>query len=276
MSISFRVLDDSPQTALVSFPQGIPWNLEEMTVSIREKPSKKKRKRAVIGSLNGVEYIGNNFNEGESYKSDVSRYAIGLLDEQSGKMEVVPIDHPYVLRPQLHVASSGRETSIMSNYDRKLSLTESFGSKKKQRAQRAAASNIIKTENISGVNAIESVMAHLGDSTVANGTATTLDAAEAAVEQHRLQMLPEYDITAASPELCYPISSLLPAFIMDNVGQMYDSLTESYTGEDLAVFWRNELSLHEAPNLVSESCTCIPRPCASLPTSLLLFFSPHT
>ena len=250
MSVTFKVVDKPPQTALVSFPQGIPWNIEEMTVSVRQS-MKKKRKRQVIGSLNGVEYIGNNFKEGESSKNNVSRYAIGLLDQKTGEIEIVPIDHPFALRPQLQVASTGRETSNMSNYDRKLSLTETFGSKKKQRAQRAAASNIIKTENISGVDAIETVMAGLSESTQADGTGTTLDAAEAAVDQHRILMLPAFELTASEPEMCYPLDSLIPVYILDAVGEMHDFILSGCSAADIVGFWKNELSAKDAPKIVS-------------------------
>ena len=146
MSMIFNVTESVTTAALVSFPLGVPWSLDEMRLSIKERPSKKsKRKRMIVGTLNNIEYHGTNYAEGEGLKDDVSRYAIGLLDERTKKIDVLPIDHPYVLRPQLKVASSGRETSIATDYERKQSLTEAFGSKKKIRSQRAAASNIILT-----------------------------------------------------------------------------------------------------------------------------------
>jgi len=64
--------------ALVSFPQGIPWHLEDMSVSLL----KRKRKRIVAGSLNDIEYVGCNFGE-SSLRLDSSRFAIALLDEKS-------------------------------------------------------------------------------------------------------------------------------------------------------------------------------------------------
>jgi hypothetical protein len=88
------VSEDKP-AALVSFPQGIPWHLEEMNLNVLEKaksasgPNKRKRKRIVVGSLSDVEYLGCNFGD-SSARLDSSCFAIALLDEKSGLLEVIP------------------------------------------------------------------------------------------------------------------------------------------------------------------------------------------
>ena len=235
MSLTFRVDERSARTALVCFPQGVSWDLEEMQVGVRERQSKRKRKRKVVASLNGVQFDSGS----DSQKNDVSRYAIGVVNEKTGEVEVFPVDHPYVLRPQVHVQSGmRRESSALSNYERKQSLTEAFGSKKKQRAQRAMASNVISTENISGVNAVETVMSGLlaGSSEDANsgevlstGTETIVGAADKALEAHRHQLLPAFNLSTTEVKNCYPLHLLIPAQVMDSLGELFDHAVEAAT-----------------------------------------------
>ena len=213
----FKVVEEKPRTALVSFPQGIPWNVEEMQVSVQERASKKKRKRKVTASLNGFEFIGS-----DAHKYDASKYAIGVLDESTGVVEVVPVDHPYILRPQVRLQSGiRRESSGLTNYERKQSLTEAFGSKKKQRAQRAMASNVISTENISGVGAVEAVMSELADNG-GPGIETIVNAADKALEAHRKNFLPPFDLSATDVKNCYPLHLLIPTNVIDSLSEIYE------------------------------------------------------
>ena len=89
---------------------------------------------------------------------------MGVLDRRSGTMQLTAAEHIFVMKPQLVSKNDVVRNSAMWNFDRKASLTEEFGSKKKKRAVRAAQSNIISSENISGATAVESAMSEHFDS----------------------------------------------------------------------------------------------------------------
>ena len=258
--LSVLVNDQNARTALVAFPQGVPWHVEEMTIAIQEKISSRKsnsssssggssskRKRSVTGSLDNVQYSSGG--SSDSAKNDVYKYALGVIDETNGTMEVIPVDHPYILRPQLELQAtiSTRESTMMSSYDRKQSLTEAFGSKKKQRAMRAVASNLIKTENISGVDAVEEAMDEVNDmNLIADGSSTVLDGANNALEAHRLQFLPPFDTSTNELKKCYPISKLIPAFLMEALDEVYTNIEAS---KDFSECTESSLSLDDFWNL---------------------------
>ena len=152
-SITLTVTNPEPSNSfVVAFPQGIPRDLDEVDIRVEQWKDGKRKKRMITGELKGVSYVGSNYEEGSSKKIvDVCKYAIGVFDEQTGEIQVTPIDHPYVMRPKIAAHSTAaRTTTTMTSYERKSALTDAFGSKKKQRALRAAQSNVISTENISG------------------------------------------------------------------------------------------------------------------------------
>lgn len=141
---------------------------------------------------------------------------------------MIPTDHPYTLRPNIGIQSTRRNQSNLSNYERKQSLTEAFGSKKKQRAQRAASSNIISSENISGVGAIESAMNGLNEAAAIAGTETVLDGATKAQEFNRAQLLPAYDLSTDDVTKVYPIEALIPSAVMRCLGDVFDTMYAEY------------------------------------------------
>lgn len=111
-----------------------------------------------------------------------------MYNEQTKKFKMHVTDHVYALRSapadETHNnSSSGFENSkdsIRSAPERRKSLIEEFGSKKKKRALRAAASNTISAENISGAVALES---SLYTSNMSDINQELVDAAEEALSK---------------------------------------------------------------------------------------------
>ena len=250
MSTTIKVNDSTPQSLLISFPQGIPWNLEDSMISMKENSL--KRKRMVVASLNDIEYSGCNFGE-DSFKNDVCKYVIGVLDEKSGKLEIIPMDHPYSLRPNIKIASNIRtQSTTLSNYERKQSLTDAFGSKKKKRAQKSVASNTILTENISGSNAIEVAMKTIIDDPIEQGTKKFMDAAEKALEINRIQLLPSFNTDTLDVEDAYPLTSLIPDPIIASIRDTYDSFMVDYDESEssIAEYWAQYFNDDDSPQIV--------------------------
>ncbi len=151
----FTTKDDVHEFPLiVSFPQGIPQNIEDMQINASQK-SGKSVKTQITSKLNGVAFKGANFGELAGGK-DGFKYAIAIHNTKNKQIRVIPTDHIYVLKPHLLVSEAPTRQSSMTYQERKQSLTEEFGSRKKKRALQAAQSNVISTENISGASALES------------------------------------------------------------------------------------------------------------------------
>jgi hypothetical protein len=82
-----------------------------------------------------------------------------------------------------------------------------FGSKKKKRAMRAAQSNTILSENISGFSAVESAVSEHFEEFEA--TTVLMNAADEALEQNRQALLPKYNLAAESADEAYPIDAII-------------------------------------------------------------------
>lgn len=144
---------DNPTNAplLVSFPGGVPaFSLDDMEVYASRLSSTKLSapKTKLRVSLDQLVYESNDFGE-NSAKKDCYTFAIGVIKARDdSKMHIYPAGHPYTLRTKPKEFAS--RVNEMTNAARKESLTQEFGSKKKKSQVRAAKSNLISAENISG------------------------------------------------------------------------------------------------------------------------------
>lgn len=148
-------VDDFPK--IVTFPLGVPENVEEMQINVAQKPSTKKVKTIVSSKINGITYKGTDF--GDSVKVEGCKYAVAIHDVKANKIRIVGANHVFGLEPQFDAFVAPVRQSTMTYSERKKSLTEEFGSTKKKRAMKAAASNVISAENIAGVSALENALA---------------------------------------------------------------------------------------------------------------------
>jgi hypothetical protein len=146
---------------LVSFPGGVPaFQLNEMGVVATRMIATKSsgNKTRVKVTLDNLMYEGHDFGDNAA-KKDVYHYAIGVIrKDDDSKLHIYPTGHPYSLRtkPKTFVSKTAR--SSMTNLERRESLTQEFGSKKKKSQVRAAKSNLISAENISGAKDLRSMV----------------------------------------------------------------------------------------------------------------------
>ena len=138
---------------LVSFPLGVPQ--DDCVVSATKKESSKVCKRIVTtkGTSSSFQYKGSDFGDA-STKKNCTGFAVGIRNKTTGKIEVVRADHVFVMRPEDKTIDIDARKSL-TNMERRVSLTEEFGSSKKKRALKAAQGNLISSENIYGATAIE-------------------------------------------------------------------------------------------------------------------------
>jgi hypothetical protein len=143
---------------LVSFPQGIPVNVEDMSLLVGRKQSGKTAKTLITSSFDKVVYKGNDYGE-NTVKKDSCKYAVGVYDEKTKKIKLVKTDHIFVLKPHIETKDvTAPRNSTMDYATRRQSLTDEFGSRKKKRALQAEKSNTILTENISGAKSIQNIL----------------------------------------------------------------------------------------------------------------------
>ena len=162
MAALVEKIENSNFPILVSFPQGIPNDCEDLmlTAGIKQTNTSNNnstRKMMIIGEgMNSITYKSEN----SSSIPDVSKYAIGVIDQKTGKMTIIQTDQVFTMRPQFKISESNKRprNSSMNNSERRQSLTEEFGSRKKKRALHAAQSNTISIENISGAATIENIL----------------------------------------------------------------------------------------------------------------------
>lgn len=146
---------------LMSFPGGVPaFQLDEMDVVASRLIATKAgaAKTRVKVSLDNLLYEGNDFGD-NAVKKDVYQYAIGVIrKDDDSRLHIYPAGHPYALRTKPKTFVSKTNHASMTNMERKESLTQEFGSKKKKSQVRAAKSNLISAENISGAKDLRSLV----------------------------------------------------------------------------------------------------------------------
>jgi hypothetical protein len=212
---------------LVSFPQGIPTITKATTVQISQKNSKgKKIKRKITSEFDDITYSATEF-DGDGSKSEYCKYAIGVVDEVSRTCDVYPVNHIYLMRPvyQERVSGALKNTASMSSYERRKSLTEEFGTKVKKKRLHDTESNIITDDTILGKNALESVVEDIANDVAANQDMDIhVTAADKALHENRLKMLPLFDPKANSVDKAYPLHGLIPDYIMKKLRELHDEL----------------------------------------------------
>jgi hypothetical protein len=225
----------------LSFPLGVPGDVDDMELlaQARQTTGKKKRKqqyrvRGILATSGyTLEFAADDFQDG----ADLCRFAVGVVEAGSAEMTVHKADHIFLMRPKLgQFAEAPEATGEMSYADRKKSITEEFGSRKKKRALKAAESNRISTENIAGADAVEFAITDAlmqlgggdGDDDGGN-TAVVLNAAADALEKNRTLNLPPFNREAQTLEDAYPLDGLVPQAVADAMKQSYTEMDDPDT-----------------------------------------------
>jgi hypothetical protein len=147
------------------------------------------------------------------------------------------------------------ESSNVPSYLRRKALTEAFGSRKKQRAVKAAESNIISIENISGANVIEDRIAdsisQSSSGAVAEGA---VDAAEKALAEQRGHVLPPFNMAATECSEAYPITGIIPEELHAALVEVYDGMLAAAPA---TIDTKSAWLAHYFPNLSGDSIAAL-------------------
>jgi hypothetical protein len=164
--ISVSSLESQDFPLLVSFPLGVPAHHEEMSLTVARKQVGKSTRTAISSAFHDVTYKGSDYGE-YTAKKDTCKYAVGVYDEKTKKLKLIKTDHVYVMKPHIESKTVVPRVSEMGYDQRRQSLTEEFGSRKKKRALAAEKSNTILTENIAGASSMQNILSPTPKSTVA-------------------------------------------------------------------------------------------------------------
>jgi hypothetical protein len=248
------IKNESP--ILLSFPSGAPDDGKESDFISLQLWQKKKvgsrTKRILSLEQSGIEYRGCDFGaNGSSF--DSCNYAVGVYDASTKTLQLFPALHPFAMNqvPLADSKATEADSSNVPSYLRRKALTEAFGSRKKQRAVKAAESNIISIENISGANVIED---RIADSIIQSNSGAVaqgaVDAAEKALAEQRGQVLPPFDLAATECSEAYPITGIIPEELHSALVEVYDSqLAAATCNMDTKAEWL----AHYFPHLSGDS-----------------------
>jgi hypothetical protein len=240
--------DDANIPKLLSFPSGAPHDTSNAELFLWRKKSGSKVKQTLTCEADGIVFRGTDYGVGSGASSDSFNYAIGVYDKSSHTMSLVPTHHPFAMsRLPLTDTSSGA-VSDMTSWERRSALTEQFGSRKRQRAAKAAESNIISYENISGAGDVEANMAER--SLKVEEGAKVASAAQLALSEQRLQLLPAWNELAVDMSEAYPLDDLLPEDVRTVLAEEYAAKVAQMSADSITD--KNSWLDHFFPNVSGE------------------------
>ena len=260
--MSVKFIDDDGGPRLLSFPGGIPDGVEDLVLTFGEKRGGSKKRKQIVGDLNGLSFKAQDTGDGAS-KHNLCKYAVVKVNSKTNMIEIIPTPAVFVMRPQLGLGEEATPARLsgMTPDERRKSLTQEFGSSKKQRAVKQAASNQIQDETVQGANAVEKALQHVSTSAADNEQGMTLpDAAEQAMEQNRRLILPPYDEKAGTLAEAYPREQLMSTELYEELESYYDTLLPTDINDmksklvvpASAESVRNCMAEMEAPAIVTE------------------------
>jgi hypothetical protein len=242
--------NEDPPT-LLSFPFGVPQSSDEIQLQAFEKNTSKKRKYILESdSAAGVNFQGSNYGV-NNMSNDCTGFSIGVYDEGTGVVELHCVGHAFTMEQQGQEddeVPAALSAASMTAMERRQSLTDTFGSKKKKRALRAAESNIISSQNIVAADTISEILTESiigNDRKTAASSQLEADASslpKSAMDQHREMMLPPFDASATVLKEAYPlVGGLVPRHVVRMLEEWVDSASSQMSGGGSAGDWQQRL-----------------------------------
>lgn len=231
-SVSVKVTLDENVPKLASYPIAVSED-SNVKISALCKGKGKKRKYLLQSDHEGLPF------EGHDHSSqNLCKYALGYLDEKTNEIELLPCHHIFVME-KVQRDVDVDILSPISHQQRKASLTEAFGSKKKKRAMRAMESNTISAESISGASSISQLIVSSNETTESPQVSQPSDvmkesAAKSALQAQREIMLPPHDTSATSLSTAYPLSGMVPRNIYHALREWVEAIAVEINGESAA------------------------------------------
>jgi hypothetical protein len=200
---------------LVSFPGGNIASLADGAFSVMQSESSKKRKRHVVETEVGdLRFIATD----RLAMQDLSHYGVGVLDEKSNKITLYPTPHCFALSNAAILDNEKEEDEETEETDRSVvyqRMIDSFGSKKKKNQISRRERMNVNTQHIeSAASTISTSLSSLLSShQESKDEQEGLEGEEAKIEaamlDHRQEMLPPFNVNATKAEDIFPLASMI-------------------------------------------------------------------
>ena len=198
-------------------------------------------RRKVTARSHRVSYEAQNYGSEGTLRGPF-RYLVGVHDKATGVVQLMEVDTGGVLGLQLTsvsgqagAAAAGGLAGVDDRGRRDL-LISSFGSRKKQRMDASAKTNIVRVANIKAAGSVatgltdSAARSHAAGAVEGAAATTPLDLGatsaakvEASLMAARRATLPPFDLEATDPALAYPLDGVLPPDVRT---AFYDTVQE--------------------------------------------------
>ncbi|XP_038625631.1 DNA-directed RNA polymerase I subunit RPA49 [Tachyglossus aculeatus] len=202
---------EGPDTVLMQFSNGKLQNSENVDFTLYKNNDtinpRKKHRRILVAETGRLSYMGSNFGTGVLKCNSLCSYFIGVLNKDSGKMEIFDAEL-FNMQPMfsddLNESEAASENQAKTYREKVDSCIEAFGTTKQKRALNARRMNAVGSEtlNIAVAKAVENIIDTRGvDALVSEATPDKLE--EESV------FLPPCHVDAAKPEDIYKFEDLI-------------------------------------------------------------------
>ncbi|XP_075458843.1 DNA-directed RNA polymerase I subunit RPA49 [Ascaphus truei] len=206
--------DQGQEALLVQFSNGNIQSPDSLDFTLYRnkdhKTPKTKKQRILAAETDRLSYVGNNFSSDASKCNTLCRYFVGILNKESGTMEVYDAEH-FKMQPILGSSTNsevqnedGTDQPSKSYREKMDSLIEAFGTNKQKRALSSRKLNQVGSEILS--KAMEKAAEEIIES---RGTTELVKDAVGNKEQDSSLFLPPCDFSAEKPEDVYKFDDLL-------------------------------------------------------------------
>ncbi|XP_053321798.1 DNA-directed RNA polymerase I subunit RPA49 [Spea bombifrons] len=199
---------------LVQFSNGNIQSPESIKLNLyrnKDQTNPRKRKQQILAAeTDRLSYVGNNFSSDDSNCNPLCRYFVGVLNKESGQMEVYDAEY-FNMQPLLDTNRKSDlhdedETDKSSRtYREKVdALIEAFGTNKQKRALNSRKLNKVGSESLS------KAMAKAAEEIIeSKGTTELVKEAIGNKDTEVSMFLPKRDVNADKPENVYKLDDLI-------------------------------------------------------------------
>ncbi|XP_063996046.1 DNA-directed RNA polymerase I subunit RPA49 [Pogoniulus pusillus] len=201
---------EAQPAALVRFSNGRLQQSDSLQFTVYRNKDKvhprKKHRRILVSETERLSYVGNNFSSGVRKSNSLCRYFVGVLDKDSGQMEVYNAEI-FNMQPLLsdNIVTDDTRDYQTKSYREKMDLCiEAFGTSKQKRALNVRRMNAVGSDIVS--TAVSKAAANVIDSK--GVTALIQDVAQDDTQKIS-SFLPPCNEDAETPELVYKFEDIL-------------------------------------------------------------------
>ncbi|KAM3940894.1 DNA-directed RNA polymerase I subunit RPA49 [Leptodactylus fuscus] len=209
---------------LVQFSNGTIQTPENISFALYK--NKTKRQRILTAETERLNYVGNNFSPQALKSSTLCRYFVGVLNKETGKMEVYDAEQ-FNMQPILKDSTDDHQEQDQPRRtyrERVDALIEVFGTNKQKRALSSRKLNLVENEFIS------KEMAKAADEIIESKGTTELvrEVADRTEEESHSLFLPPCCAAADKQEDVYPFNQLITPeeyMSLENVSAAFRNIT---------------------------------------------------